>query len=345
MNRVDAQSVSTDCNLVRRRIYSVVDLVSALRGHSVLVFGDAMLDEYIWGEVRRISPEAPVPIVEARRRTYTPGGAANVAANVALLGGRVCLASMIGRDPAGECLRQSLLERGVDVGGLIASADRPTTTKTRIVAHNQQIARVDAEDRRAVNGEVEDALAHWISAQIANAEAYIISDYGKGVVSARLTQVLIQTARQAGKPVIVDPKGTDYSKYRGATLVTPNVFEAERAAGLEVGGDGNLGQVAGQLRNILDESALLITRGAEGMSLFVNGDAPIHIPALARQVFDVTGAGDTVIGTLALALAAGAELETAVRLANIAAGIVVGKVGTAAVTPEELTRAVRDGNG
>jgi D-beta-D-heptose 7-phosphate kinase/D-beta-D-heptose 1-phosphate adenosyltransferase len=160
-----------------------------------------------------------------------------------------------------------------------------------------------------------------------------------------LTQFLIRAAQQAGKPVIVDPKGTDYSKYRGATLVTPNVLEAERAANREVNGDDDLGPIAGQLRNVLDDSALLITRGAEGMSLFMNGDAPIHIPTVARQVFDVTGAGDTVIGTLALALAAGARMEMAVRLANIAAGIVVGKVGTAAVTPEELTRAVRDGSG
>jgi len=340
MNRVDAQ-------LVSRRVYSseLVDLVAAMRDHSILVLGDVMLDEYIWGEVRRISPEAPVPVVEVRRRTYTPGGAANVAANVAMLGGRVYLGSVIGRDQPGECLRQTLIERGVEVSGLIASADRPTTTKTRIVAHNQQIARVDSEARQAVSGEIENALANWLATQMPGVDACIISDYGKGLVSARLTQVLIQTARQVGKPVVVDPKGTDYAKYRGATLVTPNVFEAERAANCEVNGDGDLGEVAGRLRNILDDSTLLITRGAEGMSLFMNGDTPIHIPAIARQVFDVTGAGDTVIGTLALALAAGAPMEMAVRLANVAAGIVVGKVGTAAVTPEELTRAVRDGNG
>lgn len=323
----------------------LTDLVAAMRGHSVLILGDVMLDEYVWGEVRRISPEAPVPVVEARRRTYTPGGAANVAANVAMLGGRVYLGSVIGRDASGECLRQLLIEHGVEVSGLIESAERPTTTKTRILAHNQQIARVDTEERCAVNGESEDALANWLAAQIANAEVCIVSDYGKGVVSARLTQVLIQTARQANKPVVVDPKGTDYSKYRGATLVTPNVFEAERAANLEISQDGNLTQIVGRLRSTLDDSALLITRGAEGMSLFMSGGAPIHVPAIARQVFDVTGAGDTVIGTLALALAAGAPMETAVRLANIAAGIVVGKVGTAAVTPEELVCAVRDGNG
>jgi D-beta-D-heptose 7-phosphate kinase/D-beta-D-heptose 1-phosphate adenosyltransferase len=340
MNRVDAQSES-------RQIYSseLIDLVAALRDHSVLVLGDVMLDEYVWGEVRRISPEAPVPVVEARRRTYTPGGAANVAVNVAAFGGRVWLGSVIGRDQPGACLRQALLEHGVEVGGLIVSADRPTTTKTRIVAHNQQIARVDSEARHAVCNEIEDALMSWITTQMPNADACIISDYGKGLGSARLTQFLIRAAQQAGKPVIVDPKGTDYSKYRGATLVTPNVLEAERAANREVNGDDDLGPIAGQLRNVLDDSALLITRGAEGMSLFMNGDAPIHIPTVARQVFDVTGAGDTVIGTLALALAAGARMEMAVRLANIAAGIVVGKVGTAAVTPEELTRAVRDGSG
>lgn len=320
----------------------LTELVPALAGKSVLVFGDVMLDEYIWGEVRRISPEAPVPVVEARRRTYAPGGAANVAANVAMLGGQVCLASVIGRDYQGDCLRQELLQRGIDVSGLIVSPDRPTTTKTRIIAHNQQIVRVDAERRQPVSTEVEEALANWIETNLGRVDACIISDYGKGLVSARLAQVLIRAARQSDKPIIVDPKGTDYTKYRGATLVTPNVHEAERAANREVNGDGDLTQVAGQLRNILDDGAVLITRGAEGMSLFMNGDAPINIPAVARQVFDVTGAGDTVIGTLALALAARANLEQAVRLANVAAGIVVGKVGTAAVTPGELVQAVQE---
>lgn len=323
----------------------LAELVSALREKSILVLGDVMLDEYIWGEVRRISPEAPVPIVEARRRTYAPGGAANVAANVSSLGGQVYLASVIGRDYSGDCLRGELVQRGVDVSGMLASADRPTTTKTRIVAHNQQVVRVDSEQRHPMSVDIEDALIKWIAAKLPSVDACVISDYGKGLLSERLTQVLIQAARQAGKPIVVDPKGTDYAKYRGATLVTPNVLEAERAAHLEVNGDGDLGHVAERLHDILEDSAVLITRGADGMSLYMNGEVPINIPTVARQVFDVTGAGDTVIGTLALALATGAPLELAVRLANIAAGVVVGKVGTATVSPNELAQDVRENYG
>lgn len=318
------------------------ELVSALRGHAVLILGDVMLDEYIWGQVRRISPEAPVPVVEATRRTYAPGGAANVATNVAMLGGQVFLASVIGQDYSADSLRQELTQRGVSVNGLVVCAERPTTTKTRVIAHSQQVARVDSEVRQPIPSEIENALEEWIATHLPQVQACIISDYGKGVLSARLTQELIQAARRAGKPIVVDPKGTDYSKYCGATLVTPNLHEAEQATNRQANDEMDLERIAKELLDILRDSALLVTRGADGMSLFANAIAPVHIPSVARQVFDVTGAGDTVIGTLALALAAGAPLESAIRLANIAAGIVVGKVGTAGVTPEELLHAVRE---
>lgn len=319
-----------------KRTSDLDDLVAALPGHCILIMGDMMLDEYIWGEVRRISPEAPVPVVEVRRSTYAPGGAANVAANVASLGGRALLGGIVGRDPQAEKLREALQQRGVHAEGLVVDDERPTTTKTRVIAHNQQVVRVDSEQRTPLRIELEDVLLGWVTRRLGDADACILSDYDKSVVSPRLAERFIRLVREAGKPVIVDPKGTNYTKYRGATVVTPNVREAERALNHEINGGADLAEVGRQLSAILEGSALLITRGPEGMSLFLNGAQAIHIPAVARNVFDVTGAGDTVVSTLALALAAGATLGQAGRLANRAAGVVVGKFGTATVTIEEL---------
>ena len=220
------------------------------------------------------------------------------------------------------------------------SGERPTTTKTRIVAHSQQVVRVDSELRVPLPIELEDTLLRWAGKRTAEADVCVLSDYGKGVVSPRLAEHFIRLAREAGRPVIVDPKGTHYARYRGATVVTPNVQEAKRALNHEINGDANLLEVGQQLLGLLEGSAVLITRGAQGMSLFLNGGQTVHVPAMARNVFDVTGAGDTVCSTLAVALAAGATLEQAVFLANQAAGIVVGKVGTAMVTIEELVTAL-----
>lgn len=315
---------------------ALLDILNAFPGKCVLIVGDVMLDEYIWGEVQRISPEAPVPVVEVRRRTYAPGGAANTAANVASLGGRALLGGVVGRDDQAERLRQALRQAGVDADGLFVDADRPTTTKTRIVAHSQQVVRVDTEQRMPLPVELEDTLLGWTAKRLSEADACILSDYDKGVVSPRLAERFIRLAREAGRPAVVDPKGTNYAKYRGATVVTPNIREAEQALNYKINGHADLLKVGRQLSTILEGSALLITRGPEGMSLFLNGAEAVHIPAVARNVFDVTGAGDTVVSTLALALAAGATLEQAARLANRAAGIVVGKFGTATVTIEEL---------
>lgn len=318
----------------------MAELAGRLPGRSILIVGDVMLDEYVWGQVRRVSPEAPVPIVEARRRTSTPGGAANVAANVASLGGRALLAGAIGKDLAGEELSRQLSACRVDAEGLIVENDRMTITKTRIVAQSQQVVRVDLEQRTALKPESEDALLMWIKNEVAAADACILSDYGKGLVSPRIAQALIQLAQSAGKPVVVDPKGTDYDRYCGATVVTPNLEEAGRVLNREVDEGEDITQLGRDLLDKVKARALLITRGAEGMTLFEREGEPLHVPAAARQVYDVTGAGDTVTGTLALALAAGASLEEAVRLANAAAGIVVGKLGTATVTQDELVHAV-----
>lgn len=318
----------------------LLDVLMDFPGRSVLIVGDVMLDEYIWGEVRRISPEAPVPVVEVRRRVYVPGGAGNTAANVVSMGGRAWLGGAVGQDPPAEVLRQVLREHGIDDRGLVVDPARPTTTKTRIVARNQQIVRVDMESRLPLPPELEDALLGYAASRLGEAHVCILSDYAKGVVSARLAEHFIQLAREAGKPVVVDPKGTDYAKYRGATVVTPNVHEVEVALNCEINGPMELQEAGQKLSAILEGSALLITCGPEGMSLFLNGAEVIHIPAVARSVFDVTGAGDTVVAALALALAAGATLQEAACLANYAAGIVVGKFGTATVVLEELLEEV-----
>jgi rfaE bifunctional protein kinase chain/domain len=317
---------------------SAREILNAFPGQTVLVVGDVMLDEYVWGDVRRISPEAPVPVVEIRRRSFAPGGASNTAVNVTSLGGRALLAGVVGRDPYAAQLWEELAKRGVETGGLIADKDRMTTAKTRVVAHSQQLVRIDCEHPSVLTRGQEDELLEWIEKQLPRASACILSDYAKGVVTTKLAQGLLQAARKAGKPVIVDPKGADYSKYRGATVIKPNIHEAERASKVEVTSPSSLPEVARQLLNILEGGSILLTRGAEGMTLFRREAEPVHIAAMARDVFDVTGAGDTVAGTLALALAAGATLEQAADLANRAAGIVVGKVGTSTVSPEELLR-------
>jgi D-beta-D-heptose 7-phosphate kinase/D-beta-D-heptose 1-phosphate adenosyltransferase len=314
--------------------------VAAFAGRRVLVVGDVMLDEFVWGDAYRISPEAPVPVVHVGRRTFVPGGAGNVAANVVALGGEAVLGSVAGADLPGEVLRRALGEKGVGTGGLLADAGRPTTTKTRIVARGQQVVRVDTEERAALPEALEAEFAAWTEKALGHADACVVSDYRKGLLSEALTQRVLTAARAAGVPVVVDPKGKAYARYRGATVVTPNTLETVEAAGVEVDGMESLLRAAGLLQGVLGGAALLVTRGAEGMSLFEPGAEPVHIAAAAREVYDVTGAGDTVTATLALALAAGQPLAVAARLANYAASLVVGKVGTATITQDELRAAL-----
>ena len=312
-------------------------MVADIKGRCVLIVGDVMLDEYIWGGVTRISPEAPVPVVAFDHSTTLPGGAANVAANVASLGGRPLLGGAVGDDARAGQLSAALEEHGVGDKGLVVEATRPTTSKTRIVALEQQIVRLDSEVRDDLPAEAEDELLKWIEAHIAEAGACVLSDYGKGVVSPRVARRVIEMARAGDKPVVVDPKGRGYEKYRSATLVKPNLLEAQELLGIEVANDEDLDSLGTELLDLLGVSALLVTRGASGMSLFERGVSPVHIAASARSVYDVIGAGDTAIGSLALALAAGATLEESVRFANLAAGVAVSKFGTSLVTPEELT--------
>ena len=310
-----------------------------LKGARVLVVGDLMLDEYVWGEVHRISPEAPVPVVEVSRRTLQAGGAANAAAGVVALEGEARVVGVVGDDTGGAALREAMRETGVNQECVILDSARPTTTKVRVIAHSQQVVRTDSETRDALAPELEERVCAEVADRIAASQALLISDYGKGVVSERVARSAIDAARKHEVPVVVDSKGLHYSRFRGATVITPNVQDAERASRIHIEGEEHLREAARRLSEDCGGAALLITRGAAGMTLF-SVDHPLHVPAQAREVYDVTGAGDTVVAVLAVALAKGAELPDAVRLANAAAGVVVGKVGTSTVTLEELSQAV-----
>lgn len=309
------------------------------RGHltgRVAVVGDVMLDRYELGSVKRISPEAPVPVVEWEGRRFAPGGAANVALNVAALGGSCDLLGVVGQDREGEQLRSLLTQQGVKTESLVAVNTRPTSLKVRVIAHNQQMLRIDRECRKALSKEESERLCAHLATHLDQYDVVVISDYGKGVVGGDLVQRCIHAVRAAGKPVLVDPKGSDYARYRGATLLTPNWQEAGQAAGLEIVDDMSLTAAARCLFETAACEHLLITRGAHGMALFLHPESCEAIPALVRNVYDVTGAGDTTVACLALALAGGFPLLEAARLANVAAGIVVSKLGTSTVSAEEL---------
>lgn len=318
------------------------DLLHNFPGCRVLVVGDLMLDEFVWGHVSRISPEAPVPVVEVSRRSFTPGGAANTAANVGALGGEPVLAGVVGDDPGGDRLNELLAGQGVDTAPVVRDPSHPTTTKTRVIAHSQQVVRIDHESPGPFAEAVQSALLGRIAGVLPSVRGCVVSDYGKGVVTAGFVGKLIELARGHGVPVVVDPKGTDYRKYRGATVVKPNQHEAGKVLNRDLRTDADVDRAGADLLELLaPDTAVLVTRGAHGMALFERGRPPVRVPAQAREVYDVTGAGDTVAGTLALTLAVGGSLETACRLASAAAAVVVGKVGTAVCTIDELRDAQR----
>lgn len=307
----------------------------------MLVVGDLILDEYLWGSVERISPEAPVPILLARQENFLPGGAANVAANLANLGCQVSIAGVVGNDARGERLGALLAERGVRLAGVVRDGSRITTLKTRVMAAHQQMLRIDREEVRPVEGSQAEELLTRLQDLVGRCDGVICSDYGKGLFTPGLLTRLLDLARRSARPVLIDPKGNDYRRYRGATIITPNKREAHLATGLPTQSEAELAACARRLFEVVACAAVLITRGEEGMSLYTAEGGVTHIPTAAQQVFDVTGAGDTVISTLALAAAAGASLEDAARLANLAAGIVVSKLGTASVSLDELRLRLR----
>jgi len=324
----------------------VIESVRAgFRGSRVLVAGDLMLDRYLWGSVRRISPEAPVPVLRLARETDVAGGAANVARNLVGLGLRVAIGGVAGADAAGERLRTLLAADGVETTAVVEAADRPTTCKTRVVGNHQQMLRIDAEVTDPIGVEVQDRLFAAVAAELEQSRALVLSDYAKGVLGSALCVRLIAAARSLGIPVLVDPKGADFGRYRGATLITPNRAELALATGCPVDDLDGLLAAAVRERELLDLESLVLTLGELGMVL-VGADQGVasvqRIPAVAREVFDVSGAGDTVIATFAAAMSVGLDPLDAAHLANLAAGVVVGRVGTAAVTGADLQAAIGD---
>ena len=297
----------------------------------ILVVGDVMLDRYWFGEVSRISPEAPVPVVKVDRVEERPGGAANVARNVSALGAQAALLSVVGADEAGQTLARLLAGSGIEAS-LHEDAQLSTTVKLRVIGRQQQLLRIDFENWP--DHEVLKAKLAEFEERVAACDAVILSDYGKGGL-AHIGE-MIRLAKAAGKPVLVDPKGEDYKRYRGATVITPNRAELREVVG-RWSDDAELADKARRLMGELGIGALLVTRSEEGMTLFSADGGVEHEPALAREVFDVSGAGDTVIATLAVMMASGLEMKDAMRLANRAAGVVVGKLGTATCSLAELS--------
>jgi D-beta-D-heptose 7-phosphate kinase/D-beta-D-heptose 1-phosphate adenosyltransferase len=311
-------------------------MASNFAGKRIVVLGDMMLDEFIWGRVRRISPEAPVPIVEVERHTLALGGAGNVVSNLVALGAVVAPLGVVGDDMSADQLRSAFEAVGVSTDSLVVDPGRPTTLKSRIIAHNQQVVRADRESRSAIDEQVQDRIVERFSREIESADAVVVSDYNKGLLVPGVLARALLVARERGLTVCLDPKLRNFAFYEPVTVITPNNQEAATAAGIEIEDEQSLIEAGRRILGSIDCQGVLVTRGEEGMTLFTNGGEVTHIPTVAREVYDVTGAGDTVIATLALALASGAELAEGAILANHAAGVVVGKVGTATVSAEEL---------
>jgi D-beta-D-heptose 7-phosphate kinase/D-beta-D-heptose 1-phosphate adenosyltransferase len=301
----------------------------------LLVAGDIMLDQFVWGDVSRISPEAPVPVVEVQEETMLLGGAANVANNLRALGSPVSLGGVVGKDAMGQNLRELAASMGIDVTSVVDGI-RPTTIKTRIIARGQQVVRVDRENNNSLNHSSIKALTKSFEILAPGIDGIIVSDYAKGVVSDIFMAELKKISDKRGIPLLVDPKPAHSHLYYGVTLLTPNRQEAEVMAGLEINDAKSLGQAAQKIQEKMGAKAVLITLGSQGMALWQKENGLFTVPTMAREVFDVTGAGDTVIATMALGIVNGLSFIEAAYLANIAAGIVVGKIGTATVAPEEI---------
>lgn len=320
---------------------STETMISRFAGVRVLCVGDVMLDHFVYGSVERISPEAPVPVLTVERETRMPGGAGNVARNLAALGASTTLASVIGADSAGDILARLITDQPGLTPALLKSAGRPTSVKVRHIAGGQQMLRTDHETRAPIKSDIEEQLCAIITDAAASADIIILSDYAKGVLTQRVVATAAAAARKHGIRVVADPKSSDLSRYHGVHFLTPNAKELSAAAGLLVNDDSSAVTAARRAMEGMDLEALIVTRSEQGMTLVTTTGQVTHLPAAAREVFDVSGAGDTVIATLAVAIAAGASLQDAASLANIAAGIVVGKAGTAVVRPDEIAEAVQ----
>lgn len=317
----------------------LLKLLEQFKNKKILVVGDIMLDKYIWGDVSRISPEAPVQVVNVVRESYAPGGASNVASNAAALNGNVFMAGIAGNDEAKNILLGELKKRGINTSGIFIDKDKPTIQKVRIVGRGQQLLRVDYEKKEHVHKDIEQSMLEFLEKNIREIDAAVISDYAKGVITPEISSKLVQLAKQHNKMIIVDPKPEHRDLYSNVTIITPNNAEASQMAGIEDGSDDTVLEIGFKLSKYLNTN-VLITRSEKGMSLFEKDGSVTHIPAKAREVYSIIGAGDTVVAAIALALASGADLKEAATLANIAAGIKVGKIGTASVSIDEIKKEI-----
>jgi D-beta-D-heptose 7-phosphate kinase / D-beta-D-heptose 1-phosphate adenosyltransferase len=316
------------------------ELLTRFAGRHVMVVGDVMLDRYWMGEASRISPEAPVPVVRKQKTVCYPGGAGNVALNVASLGAQATLVGAVGEDHAAEELRRALSEGGVSPDSLVVDASRTTTVKTRVIAARQQITRIDEEDTHALPKEREREAIECVRAQLRSCDCMLVSDYAKGLLSPAFLAALIESARERRVPTVVDPKGMDAHRYRGATIIKPNRSELSALTGLLIRSHADALSACERLHSLLPDVVVLLTEGPEGMTLYLPGREHFQLPTRALQVFDVTGAGDTVLAAAGVAVAAGADYWSAAHLANCAAGIVVAEFGCAKVSVEQLRAAL-----
>lgn len=308
---------------------------------NLLVVGDLMLDEYLWGEVDRISPEAPVQVVSIKNEDFALGGAGNVVNNVVALGAKVTAAGVIGTGRNGEILLNKFKELGIDTAGIIQEPGMPTTQKTRVIASHQHVLRIDRETDKTISDSTIDKITRFIEDNIAHVDVVLISDYGKGLITKKLLSGVISAAQKHKKVTIADPKGLDFSKYSDVSLLTPNKKEAALASGIEIVDESTLLKAGNKILQTVGLDKLLITCGKDGMVLFDQNKEPYKLRAKARQVYDVSGAGDTVLSVFGLAIASGASFKDAMSIANTAAGIVVGKVGTATISRQELSTALK----
>ncbi len=318
------------------------EIISRFSEARIMVVGDLILDEFIWGKVDRISPEAPVPVVWVDRESYMPGGASNVANNIASLGAKVDLVGIIGSDDRGGILKSELDQRGVTTDGIAVDRSRPTILKTRVIAHKQQMVRIDKEITDSVPKRILSKIINYIEKRIKDIDILIIEDYGKGLITPELLKRIVPLAKRYKKTIAVDPKEDHLSFYKGVTLITPNAQEASRATGIKLHSKRTIEETGRALLKKLKCKMALITLGEQGMVLFKEHKRPHFIPTIAQDVYDVSGAGDTVISAFSLSLASGAKDVEAAHIANCAAGIVVGKVGIEVVTQDELIARIKE---
>ena len=331
--------------LSKEKIKKLYQIMDQFKGRKVLVLGDIMVDKFVFGKVSRISPEAPVPIVEIDKENYMPGAAGNVVNNLWTLGSKVLLCGVIGKDLVGQKLIKEFKNKGVETSGVFIDSSRPTILKTRVIAEHQQVVRTDREVKRTLPKEINDQMMNYIKNSLSIVEAIIISDYGKGVINRKILEYIVKKAYRIEIPLVVDPKIEHFLQYKKVTCITPNHYEAGQAIHKQIKDEKSLFNVGNILMKRLNCKSLLITRGEHGMTLFEKKGKITHIPTTAREVYDVTGAGDTVVSSFALSLTVNRNsLVDAAYISNYAAGVVVGKLGTATVSVEEIKKAMREGN-